>query len=435
MPNHINNKRITNGWAFYDWANSVFPLVMTAAIFPVFYLDITQNAFNSEFVNILGINIKNSVIYELALSASFLIIAIISPLLSGIADFTGNKKGFMRFFVYIGSISTSFLFLFNGQNVFLGLTLLAIGNIGFNGSLVFYNSYLPEISSKDKMDQLSAKGFALGYIGSVFLLIICIAIISLSGQLGLSGNTPYYFSFLLVGLWWFGFSHITFKSLPTKSNSTGFKRSTLTKGYLELLKVWNELKNSNNIKLFLLSFFFLSMGVQTVIYVASIYGKKELGIETSQLIIAILLIQIIAIIGAYIFSNISKLFGNITSLSISIILWVIVCFLAYFIQGSIGFFVVAGMVGLVMGGTQSIARSTYSKLIPTESNDNTSFFSFYEFSEKIAIVLGTWSYAIIESITGNMRTSVLVLATFFIVAFTVIRFVKMPSATKLHPGH
>lgn len=420
-----NNKRILHSWAFYDWANSVFPLIITAAIFPSFYETVTTNSNGSDIVEFLGINIKNTVLYSYSFSFSFLTVAILSPFLSGIADITGKKKSFMKFFVFLGAISCSSLFFFDGNNIEFGIIAFIMANIGFNGSLVFYNAYLPEIATLDKMDKISAKGYSLGYAGSVILLIANLIFILNAKNMGISNNLlPYKISFLSVGLWWILFSQYTFKNLPQSLSNGRNKTKLLTKGFKELLLVWKEIKKSATKKKFLFAFFFYSMGVQTVIYMATIFGAKELHISTIKLIISILIIQIVGIGGAYLFSWISKRKNNIFALTVSLVIWIFICVVAYFIYTDYGFYFLAFMVGLVMGGIQSISRSTYSKLIPQDTKDVSSYFSFYEFTEKIAIVIGIWSYGYIEFISGSMRNSVFTLGIFFLIGILILKLIK-----------
>jgi UMF1 family MFS transporter len=420
----MNNKKTIRAWTFYDWANSVFPLVMATAIFPAFYEEVTKTG-NSDIVNFLGIDIKNTVIYSYAISASYLIIAFLSPLLSGIADYSGRKKQFMFFFVLIGSLSSSSLFFFDGSNIHFGIFAYMLANIGFNGSLVFYNSYLPEITIPENYDKVSARGYSMGYIGSVILLIINILIINSGETLGLKNLVPVQLSFLSVGIWWFGFSLYSLTKLPRGQRKGKIDKNIIWSGYREVNKVFKKLSHVSKLKTYLSSFFFYSMGVQTVIYMAALFGSKELGIDTSKLIIAILIIQFLGVAGAELFARVSKSFGNKTALTSTLSIWIIVCISAYFVQGETGFYLLAALVGLVMGGVQSISRSTFSKLLPENVKNTASFFSFYELTEKLAIVVGTFSYGLIESLTGSMRLSSIGLSVFFILGIVILRFTKI----------
>ncbi len=420
----IEKKKVINAWAFYDWANSVYNLTITSTIFPIYWSAVSSSN-GSTKVLFFGHSFENTALYTFALSFSFLFVALLSPLLSGIADYNGSKKRFMQAFCFIGSVSCSALFFFNRTNIEFGVLAFMLGTIGWAGSLVFYNSYLPEIATEEEQDKVSAKGFALGYVGSSLLLILNLIVILFPESFGIpkESSLPARIAFLAVGIWWFGFAQYTFYYLPKNKSAIKFKFDILWKGYRELAGVWAQLKKLKDLKAFLFAFFFFTMGIQTVMYVATLFGSKELKLESGQLIATILIIQFVAIGGAYLFAFISKKIGNISALLIALSIWVVICISAYFVVNANQFYLLALAVGTVMGGSQSLSRSTYSKLLP-DTTDTTSFFSFYDTSEKIAIVLGTASYGLIEEITGNMRNSVFTLGTFFVVGLILLTRLK-----------
>ena len=344
------NKRTMNGWAFFDWANSSFALVIAVAIFPAYFLSVVPDR-----VKILSFEISDSALYSFSISLAYLLIIFISPILSGIADYAGIRKLFLRLFTYLGSLSCITLFFFVEDKTLLGTTSFILATIGFAGGLVFYNSYLPLITTEDNYDKLSAKGFAYGYIGSVILLLMNLIVINNFDQFGLeSKSLAVRISFIMVGLWWLGFAHIPFRRLPADVR-TKVHKSFLKKGYLELIKVWHIVKGEKNIKRFLASFFFYSAGVQTILYLASAFAEKELVLGVGELIFIILILQIVAIGGAYLFAYVSGLIGNKLSISIMLIIWILVCVLAYLVQNKIQFYFAAALVGLVMGGIQSLS--------------------------------------------------------------------------------
>lgn len=421
------NKKVQNSWAMYDWANSVYSLVITSTIFPVYFNSVTKSSDGSDLVEFFGIEIINTVLYSYSISFSFLMIALISPLLSGIADASGKKLEFMKFFAYLGSASCIGLFFFEGDNLEWGIICSVLASIGYAGSIVFYNAYLPEISKESDYDMLSAKGFALGYIGSVLLLILNLLMIQFPSWFMIpEGSLAARLSFLITGVWWAGFSQIPFRNLPKNSYHKQIKREFLLKGYREIQKVLVEIRSNRVMKRFLASFFFYSMGVQTVMYLAASFGDKELGLPSDQLILTILIIQFVAIFGSYFFAYLSKIYGNKSSLVIMVLVWVLICGAAYFVYSAYEFFALAFVVGLVMGGIQSLSRSTFSKLIPKSSTDLASFFSFYDVSEKMAIVLGTLSYGLIEQLTGSMRNSSLAMGLFFMAGLGFLLLVTIP---------
>ncbi|MCB0379678.1 MAG: MFS transporter [Flavobacteriales bacterium] len=409
----INNKRIISAWTFYDWANSVYPLVITTAIFPIFY-----EAIVPEKVDFFGFNLINTELYSYVVSLSFIIVSILSPILSGVADYSGNKKTFMKFFCYLGSVSCMSLYFFDVLPLEISMVSVLLASVGFWGSLVFYNAYLPEIATPDLHDKISAQGFSRGYIGSSLLLIICLVLIQV---LGVDAR----YSFVLTGLWWIGFSQITYARLPNNIYNKKPQGNILLKGFNELNSVWNQLKQIKQLKRYLGAFFIYSMGVQTVMIMAIFFGTKEISwadeaSKTTGLIISVLIIQFIAIPGAYLMAYLSGKIGNIKTIGINIFIWIGICYGAYaFVTTPLHFYIVAGVVGFVMGGIQSLSRSTYSKLLP-ETQDHASFFSFYDVVEKIGIVIGTFAFGYIEGITNDMRQSILVIILFFIVGFLLL---------------
>jgi len=427
-----NDKRIINAWCMYDWANSVYSLVITTTIFPIYYNAATKAAFSSEIVDFFGLEITNTVLYSYSLSFSFLIVVILSPLLAGIADYGGKRKFFMKTFAYMGGLSCIMLFFFIGDNVEWGIIFSILASAGFAGSLVFYNSYLPVIATPDKFDMVSARGFSLGYLGSVLLLVVNLAMITFPDTFHLSSDAmASRVSFLMVGVWWIGFSQITFRRLPNDKKGIALSVKMISSGYREIKKVFLSLKDHVNLSRFLAAFFFYNMGVQTVIYLAALFGDAELKLSSDKLIMTILIIQIVAIGGSYLFAKISQWRGNRFSLIIMVFIWLFVCGYAFYLYTALQFFILAFIVGLVMGGIQSLSRASYSKLIPEKSKDPTSYFSFYDVLEKLSIVIGTFAYGLIEQVTGSMRNSTLALASFFIIGLIFLFLLRIPRTRKI----
>jgi UMF1 family MFS transporter len=411
------SKKVINGWAMYDWANSVYNLVITTTFFPAYYAVVTGLANFPDGISFLGRHFVNTELKDYILAVGFLVIAILSPILSSIADYKGNKKNFMRFFCYLGAASCSLMFFFDKYHITLGLMCFMFAGIGFYGSQVFYNSYLPEIAAEEDQDKVSAKGFSLGYIGSVILQLIGFGLVMAIPN----DPLPLKITFLLVGIWWVGFAQITFNALPISSKSERkTKKHVLVNGFHELKLVWDQVINMPLLKRFLGAFFFYSMGVQTVMLVAIDFGIKELKLPNEKLIITAVIIQIVAIIGAIGMSKLSAKFGNIKVLIFTVLLWIGVCIAGYFISTEMHFYIIASLVGLVMGGIQSLSRSTYSKLMP-ETKDTASFFSFYDVTEKLAIVIGLFTFGFIEGIS-SIRNSILSLVIFFVLGFIFLVF-------------
>jgi UMF1 family MFS transporter len=426
-------KKVINGWAMYDWANSAYNLVITSTIFPAYFESITgdNNDTTVDKVTFLGREFVNTALYNYALAVAFCIVAIISPLLSSIADYRGNKKSFLRFFMTMGSIACSALFFYDDNNLWLGIAAMIIACVGYWASLVFYNSFLPEIAAVEDRDRISAKGFAYGYTGSVILQVICFVFVMGNDTFGITKGFASQLSFLLVGIWWFSFALMALKRLPNSKPIGADNRHNLAHGYQELRKVWKQLIHLPVLKRFLFSFFFYNMGVQTVMLAATLYGKSELGIPTENLIIAILIIQLIAIPGAYLISKLSGVIGNLKALMVCVIVWIGICIAGYLLPAKdpMAFYILATVVGFVMGGIQSLSRSTYSKLMPV-TQDNTSFFSFFDVTEKIAIVIGMFTFGFIIELTGSQRNSVLALVVFFVVGFLMLLWTNNSAKNK-----
>jgi UMF1 family MFS transporter len=418
------SKKVINGWAMYDWANSVYNLVITTTFFPIYFTAITKKQFGGEIIPFLGRKFVNSSLYDYALSVAYLFIALLYPILTAIADNRGNKKNFMRFFCYIGAAGCSLLFFFTGDNIGLGVFCFMMAAMGFVGSLVFYNAFLPEIAAPRDRDIVSARGFTYGYIGSVLMQLIGFAlVIAMKDNTALASRI----TFLLVGIWWVAFAQITFSRLPETKKDALKKVNMLRQGFGEIKKVYSEVRTMPVLKRFLRAFFFYNMGVQTVMLAATLFGSKVLGLDDTKLIITVVLIQLVAIIGATGMSRLSTKIGNIPVLMLAIILWIIICVAAYFtseLKENGGnpenqFYLLAMAVGLVMGGIQSLSRSTYAKLMP-ETRDTASYFSYYDFTEKIAIVIGIFTFGFIEELTsdhGGMKNSILSLIIFFVIGF------------------
>ncbi len=425
MKTHIKgDKKVLNAWAFYDWANSVYALVISSSIFPLFYGALFRLE-DKESASFFGVDTPSESIISYVTAIGFLIIAFISPLLSGVADYLGNKKFFLKLFCFVGSISCMMLYFFDLNNLYISLFFYMMALIGFWGSLVFYNSYLPDIAYPEQQDAISAKGYSLGYIGSVILLIINLAMVMKSELFGFDGPMQAMkFSFVLVGIWWLGFSQISYRLLPNFRNSNKISTQAFFSGFKELKLIFKELKQYPVLKGYLGAFFVYSMAVQTVMIIAAYFGEKEVQWEDDDqrqmgLIVSILLIQLIAVVGAILTSKLSKRIGNINALIVINTAWIFICICAYFVVKPVEFYIVAAMVGLVMGGIQSLSRSTYSKLLP-ETKDTTSFFSFYDVTEKIGIVIGMLVYGVVAQITGKMQNAILFLVVFFAIGIILL---------------
>jgi UMF1 family MFS transporter len=424
-----NNKKVVRAWAMFDWANSAYNLVITSTIFPAYFTAITTTEANGDKVTFFGRSFVNTALSNYALAFAYLIIVLISPLLSSMADYRGNKKIYMQLFTWLGAVACCLLYFFKLETLELGVICFALAAIGYAGGFVFYNSYLPEIATEDQQDAVSAKGFSYGYVGSVILQVICLLFVLKPEWFGIIDESfPPRLSFLLVGLWWIVFAQIPFFILPKGSpNFNVDVQRKISSGFAELGKVWQQLKQMEQLKKFLLAFFFYSMGVQTTMLAAAGFGAKVLQLPTSSLIVTILIIQLVAIAGANLMSRLSRLYGNVQVLLFVVVVWIGICIAAYYVHTINMFYLLAAVVGLVMGGIQSLSRSTYSKFLPENTPDTASFFSFYDVTEKLAIVAGLASFAYIEQLTGNMRNSIIALTLFFALGLIFLFSLKRAS--------
>jgi UMF1 family MFS transporter len=416
-----NDRRIINGWAIFDWANSAYALVITVAIFPPYFLGIAPDT-----INIGGFAIRDETLIAWCISLAYLIIAAISPILSGIADYGGKKKRFMRFFTLLGSLACISLFFFRSPDtLWVGLAGFVLATVGFAGGIVFYNAYLPDIATEDRYDAVSAKGFIYGFAGSVILLVINLIMVLKHELLGFPSETAAIrWAFVSVGLWWLGFAQVSFKRLPADSKKP-LEKGLFRKGYDEVVKAFKAVRSSGNTSLFLLSFFCYNAGVQAILFLASSFADKEMKMEKSKLIILVLILQLVAIVGAFLSSRLSEKKGNRFSLFVMLAIWTLICLLGYSVQTENEVFLLGGAIGLVMGGIQALSRSTYAKFLPENTKETTSFFSFYDVMDKVSTVFGTLVFGLIAQLYGGMRSSVLALSLLFLISLAILIAVRV----------
>lgn len=416
-----NDRRTITGWAFFDWANSAYALVITVAIFPPYFLGIAPDR-----VNIGGLSIRDETLVAWGIALAYLIIAAISPILSGIADYSGKKKRFMRFFTTLGALACMSLYFFDSPAaLWIGLAGFVAATIGFAGGIVFYNAYLPDIATEDRYDAVSAKGFIYGFAGSVLLLVANLFMVLKYDMLGFPSETAAIrWAFVSVGLWWLGFAQIAFRRLPADAPRP-MPLSQLRKGYDELEKAFRVLRTSRNTTLFLFAFFCYNAGVQAILFLASSFADKEMHMEKSKLIVLVLILQIVAIGGAFLSSRLSEWRGNRTSLFVMLIIWTLICLLGYSVRTEMEVFMLGGAIGLVMGGIQALSRSTYAKFLPENTRETTSFFSFYDVMDKVSTVFGTLVFGLIAQLYDGMRSSVLALSFLFLISLAILIAVRV----------
>ncbi|MBV6405381.1 MAG: MFS transporter [Flavobacteriales bacterium] len=436
------DKRLIRAWTMYDWANSAYSLTITSAIFPIYYAAITMDHGVDKVAERYGVPADSLQSY--ALSAGFLIVTLLAPILSGIADSRGNKLAYLKAFCYVGAASCAGLFFFTFDDLLLGLALFMLACVGFSGSLVFYDAFLPEIAEKKDHDRVSARGYTMGYLGSVLLLVINLAMVMKPALFGIP-DTPGLaarLSFLTVGLWWAGWAQIPFRALPARTaTARPPSAEVLTAGYAELRKVWGLLRAMPRLRGFLAAFFVYNTGIQTVMYLAVAFAAREIKdhdatgqvvpIGDESLIISILLIQLVAAVGAGLFARLSGRMGNLGALSTGVLAWLALCIAAYFTRWAHEFYALAAGVGLVMGGCQALSRSTYAKFLP-DTTDHASFFSFYDVSHYLGTVLGTLAYGLVYQLTGDLRNTVIAIGGFFLLGLLLL--LRVPRAERTDPA-
>ena len=428
------SKKVLNAWAFYDWANSVYSLVISSAVFPIFYGALFRLA-EVEQVSVFGVMIARGPLISYLSSAAFVLIALATPLISGVADYMGNKKVFLKFFCYLGAASCIALYWFSLDHIYLSLLCYFFGLVGSWLSIAIYNSYLPDIAYKDQQDRVSARGFAMGYIGSVLLLLVNLAMVMRPNWFGIEGTEEnpaemmaMRYSFITVGLWWILFSQYTFRHMPKGYKKEGDRKQLILGGFNELIKVRLEISTQLFLRKYLWAFFIYSMAVQTILLIAAYFGEQEIdwgsdNQRTVGLIVSILLIQIVAMVGSVITGRLAERLNNISMLIVINGIWLLLCIYAYFVETPSDFYLAAAWVGLVMGSIQTLSRSTYSQNLP-DTQDTTSYFSFYEVAEKVGIVIGTFIFGYIAQLTGSMRGAALFLGVFFLVGALLLARLK-----------
>ena len=418
---YLDDKKTIRAWALFDWANSAYSLVISTAIFPIYFIAVAP-----DYLDFLGLELSSSSVYSYSIAFAYVLIAIVAPLLGGIADYGNKRLAFLKAFTTVGALSCMCLFFFSGElTVWGGTAAFVISTVGFAGSLIFYDSFLPNIASKSNYDKVSAIGYAYGYIGSVILLLFILFMSQNPELFGFppDSSLPYRIGFVLVGVWWLGFAQITFRKMPPDNDKrlpSGFIKS----GYREIKEAFGNLKGDRNLLYFLGSFFFYSAGVQTVIYLATIFAEQELDFTSSELILTVLLLQVVAILGAYVFAKIAKSQGSKKTLVVLIIIWMLICLAAYFTESKMLFYMISFFVGLVLGGIQSTSRAGYTKLLKSGEDDLSSFYSFYDVLFYLSVVFGTFAFGLVNQLTQNIRYSVLTLVIFFVIAIVLLAPMK-----------
>lgn len=413
-------------WLMYDWANSAFATTMMAAVLPIYYKSVAG-------VNLPGNTAENYWGFTQAIAMLF--VFVMSPILGAVADMTGSKVRFLRWFAYIGALSCA-LFAFVGEGDYvLASVLLIFGTLGFSGGNTFYDAMLVDVAPPDKRDSISSKGYAWGYIGGGILLAVNLVMIEGWEKIGFPDKTvATQAAFVTVGLWWFIFSLPIFRRFPSRTVET--KRPIgqyAAEGFGRALQTMKRIKQYPELMKYMLAFWFFNDGINTIITMATIYGAG-IGIKTTHLIIALLITQFVGIPFSFLFGRIAQKLGSKQALYISLSIYIVIVILGYFMQTELHFYILATMVGFVQGGSQAVARSIYSKMVP--SSRSAEFFGFLSLSSKLSSVAGPFLFGLAGLLSGSSRLAILSVLAFFIVGILLLMRVDLEKGRQeaLEPG-
>ncbi len=408
-------------WMMYDWANSAYFIIITTAIFPIYYKSVAENA---------GVNPTNATAYlGYTISISTFILALLGPILGTMADFKGMKRKFFSFFFWMGTISTAALLFVPGDNWLLLLIVYTVTSLGARGANVFYDAYIVDVTENERMDEVSAKGFALGYIGSVIPFVFCIALITLSQMevLPLSVSMASRIAFLITALWWILFAIPMFKHVKQTHWVEREPRIIYT-SFKRLGDTFKEIRKYRAIFLFLVSYFFYIDGVGTIISMSTAYGT-DLGLGATELIIALLAVQIVAAPFAILFGKLAKKFGAKKMIYAGIFIYMLVCIYAMFLETIVDFWILAMLVASAQGGIQALSRSYFAQMVPKEKSNE--FFGFYNIFGRFAAVTGPFLVGITTQLTGSTSFGVFSLVILFVIGLVVLFFVPKTEGTAI----
>ncbi|MDI6916099.1 MAG: MFS transporter [Desulfitobacteriaceae bacterium] len=404
-------------WAFYDWGNSAYSMTVTSTILPLY--------FKSVFVNGGGDAALSTAYWGYANSVSTLILAFLAPILGTLADYRGYKKKFFSLFFALGVLFTALLAVVPNTYWPMLLGFYILSAVGFSGSLIFYDAFLVDITTEDRMDRVSTLGFALGYIGSTIPFILCMAIIILAqaGKLPLSVAAASQLSFVLTAIWWGIFTIPMLKSVKQKYG-IDIEPNPVKNSFIRLGRTLKNIRQHKTLFMFLLAYFFYIDGVDTIIKMATSYGA-DLGISTTNLLIILLATQFVAFPFAILFGRLAERFRGKTMLFVGILIYTFICIYAYFLKTTLDFWILAMLVGTSQGGIQALSRSYFGKIVPKDNANE--FFGFYNIFGKFAAIMGPFLVGIVTQITGRTNNGVLSLIVLFIIGGAILMKVADPA--------
>lgn len=417
------HKRAINAWTMYDWGNSAFATTIMAAVLPVYYTSVAAGA--------LAPNIATAY-WGYTSSISALVAAIISPILGALADFSGTKKRFLTIFMVIGVTATALLYFVQTGDWLLASLLFLFGNVGFAGSLVYYDGLLPHVARPDEIDQVSSKGYAMGYIGGGILLAInLVMIMFLPDSLGVDTALMTRLSFVTVAVWWFIFTLpllLNVKEPPRRIEAGEEGMKPVQASFKRLAETFKEIRHYRDLSLGMLAFWVYANGIGTIIVMATAYGN-ELGFGQTTLIGTLLMVQFLAAPFAFLFGWLAKKVGTIKGIYISLAVYTLISILGYFMYQEWQFWVLGALVATVQGGSQALSRSMIGKMIP--KSKSAQFYGFFSVFEKFASILGPFLFGVVSTLMGHSRLSIVSLIIFFAVGIFILTKVNLDRGIKV----
>ena len=415
----------------YDWANSAYATTVSAGLFPAYFLAAVVPA--SGWV-VFGREIPAASLHPFAVGIAAFLTFLAAPVLGAIADFSAAKKRFLLFFAYVGATATLLLYFAGPGRVGATLTIFIVAQVGFVAANVFYDAFLPQIATDEEMDRMSARGFAYGYLGGGLQFAISLVLVAGSDWIGISQDLAVRLSMAMAALWWGGFTLVTMRKLkepriavemPEEYRKYPGVLAYAALGISRTLRTTRKVSKFPHLALFLVAFMFYNDGIQTVLQMAVVYGTDELGLDFTSLMVTLLLVQFVAIAGALIFSRIAGILGTKRSVMVTLIAWSGIVIYAYFIETAVQFFVLGGLVGIVMGGSQALSRSFYGSMVP--ANASAEFYGFYSVFAKFSAITGPFVFGVVR-MAGSSRTAILSLIVFFLVGLVLLYFVDEEKA-------
>ncbi|MCX4910344.1 MFS transporter [Streptomyces sp. NBC_00878] len=423
----VERRREQRGWYFYDWACSVYSTSVLTVFLGPYLTSVAKAAADADgFVHPLGIPVRAGSFFAYCVSASVILSVFLMPMAGAAADRTGRKKPLLAVTAYLGAAATAGMFFLDGDRYLLGGLLLIVANASLAVSMVLYNSYLPQIAPPEERDAVSSRGWAFGYAAGALVLVANLVLYSAHDSFGVSEATAVRICLASAGIWWGAFTLVPLKRLRDRRTTTS--SGTSTHGRRQLAATVRSMRRQPHTLAFLLAYLVYNDGIQTVISQASVYGSEELGLDQSTLIVAVLLVQLLAVAGALGMGRLARTYGAKRTILGSLVAWTVTLCAGYFLPAGapVWFFVLAAGIGLVLGGSQALSRSLFSHLVPP--GKEAEYFSAYEMSDRGMSWLGPLLFGLTYQLTGSYRDAIISLVAFFVLGFVLLARVPVRRA-------